>query len=519
MYKVLLVDDEPFILEGLKHIIDWEEHGIEIAGQATSGEKAIRFIAEHRVQILLTDIRMLGISGLDVIRHIKDNGLAIKCVILSGYNDFELVKAAAVLGIENYLLKPVDQEELSITMQNIVSKLEQHRSDEEQRIHMREAISALKDNVLFRLSTDRISIQELLNKASFLDMEVEAESYRAAIIRRWAEEEDAPIHYAIRNICEEIALTREAGFVFENFDGDEAIVLFRGSMNALTGERTGAILEEMLSGIRSYLKQDVFITVGHGVKSLPQVHESYRAAKDLQDYSLVYPANRIVVQETVERNRSEIDGIVHSGMEDLKRAMSLMDKEEAADKVRSLYSRLEMSGEATPELVKSVTIEAVYQLINGARTNGIGAEHLLSGNEWSLRLLKLRKLQDIVDQVTQLALQIIDGSDSQQAVKNPYVEEMLNYIERNYSKEIGLQTLALEFHINAAYLGQMFKKETGQLFSAYLNQIRVNKAKELLTQTHMKANKIGQEVGYGSSDYFYKIFKKLTGVYPSEYKG
>jgi len=518
MYKALLVDDEPFILEGLKHIIDWEEHGIEIAGQATSGEKAIRFLSANKVHIVLTDIRMLGISGLELIRHIKENEPDIRCAILSGHNDFELVKEAAVLGIENYLLKPVDQDELSLTMQNIVSKLEQQQSAEALRIQMREALYALKDNVLFRLVTDRISVQELLNKASFLGMELEADCYRAAIVRRWAEGGDELIAYGIRNICEEIAVAHEAGVAFENFDGDETIVLFMGKAHALTGERTGKLLEEMLSGIGTYLKRDVFITVGHSVKSLAQVHESYRAANELQNYSLVYPANRIVLQEAVERDRGEMEEIVRSGIEDLKRAVSSLDKEAAAAHVRSLYSRLEQADNITPELVKSVTIEAVYQLVNGARASGIGAEHVPSGNEWSLRLLRLRKLQDIVDQVALLTGQIIDGLGKQASVHNPYVEEMLRYIDQNYHTEFGLQTLAQMLHVNAAYLGQMFKKETGQLFSAYLNEVRVEKAKALITQTHMKANKIAQEVGYSSPDYFYKIFKKLTGVYPSEYR-
>ena len=124
MYSVLLVDDEPSVLTGLRYVIDWDEYGVEIAGTASNGTQALELLRELPVDILITDIQMPQMGGLELLQQVRAQNMDLRCIILTGYDDFKYVKKAAQLGIENYLLKPVSPEELSETLLNTITKIE-----------------------------------------------------------------------------------------------------------------------------------------------------------------------------------------------------------------------------------------------------------------------------------------------------------------------------------------------------------------------------------------------------------
>ncbi|HEY0829169.1 MAG TPA: response regulator transcription factor [Bacilli bacterium] len=526
MYKILIVDDEPLITEGLKHFIIWEEHGIEIVGQALNGEQAIALLDELEVNILLTDIKMPKVSGLELIEYVKKKEMDIKCVILSGYDDFDLVKQAALLGIENYLLKPVDRTELSTTMLNVVSKLEKNNIVLREQIHVREAIHTLKDNILLRLVSGNISMHELLNKASFLNIDMGYEHFIVSVIRKInsrleirepGNRDDGLINYAMRNICEEIIAKDVSGFVFNDLEDDIIILSMSNAENGYTDLLNK--LDEIMKGINNFLKQDVFITVGSAEDEPIQLDKSYYKAKALQDYSLIYPINQMITYGDIEKQKDRRESEINIDFDQLKQAIDNKNKPAAVAIVKNLYERLDQLENGTPSLVQSVTIEVLYHIINNTKLLMRHPDILLiDRKDMLLKVMKMRTIQQISDWVINLTGQTIDLNIQDDHIKNPVISEIINYMETNYSKELSLQALSHTFHVNAAYLGQLFKKETGQMFTAYLNKLRVEKAKHLLSNRTLKATAIAQEVGYHNTNYFFKIFKKITGVYPSEFK-
>ena len=147
MYTAMVVDDEPLILKGFEKVIPWEEFGIEITDKAESGEQALELLRKKENDILITDIRMQGMSGLELLRTLRELGMHIKTIILSGYDDFQYVKEASQYGIENYLLKPIEESELEKTLRHLTQKLDNERR---QQASVQESYQLLRNNILSR---------------------------------------------------------------------------------------------------------------------------------------------------------------------------------------------------------------------------------------------------------------------------------------------------------------------------------------------------------------------------------
>ncbi|WP_285229350.1 response regulator [Paenibacillus polymyxa] len=180
MYKVFIVDDEPFIIEGLYDIVDWSSFGMEIVSHAGNGQAALQALTSQPVDILITDISMPLMNGLDLIREARRVKPELKVIILSGFNEFEYLKEGMQLGIENYLLKPINVEELESTLSNTASKLDHTLSPQADDAY---GIQILKDNILHRWLTGQIAATEFEERAQFMNLSLDAPDVAVAILR------------------------------------------------------------------------------------------------------------------------------------------------------------------------------------------------------------------------------------------------------------------------------------------------------------------------------------------------
>ncbi|MEK0314763.1 response regulator transcription factor [Cohnella sp. 56] len=522
MYKALLVDDEPLILEGLRYILSWEEHGFEIAGAAESAAEAIELLGRSAVDLIVTDIRMPEQTGLELIERVRALRPDVKFVILSGYNDFEYVRKAATLGIENYLIKPVNKDELSSTLVSAAEKLEQSRRQAIQQVYVREAIDILRDNVVLRLANGSIGIHEYADKSAFLRLKLDGPLYAVAMIRRikdnlaeGAKAEPQLMNFAIRNICSDV-LAAAAGdglFGYAVSDSDEDIVLVLSG--ALTDEAAVIrLLRDMIHSCMNYLKQEIFVSLGVPADDRHALAASYGSAKDLADYSLVVADRGLITSREAEAQQVGLGAPLQIDFDKLQNALLAGDRTAIAADIRTIFGKLDVLETKSPALVHNVTVELLYRIVHAASlsqrsvsSSPLGRKEFLAG------VLNRRTLGEIADAIVDAVDDLLARTES----RDSRIEEVLAYVNAHYADDLSLHQLSSLFHANAAYLGQLFKKETGKLFSAYLNEYRVAKAIELLQSSPLKAKEIGLKVGYANPDYFYKIFKKVTGKYPSEY--
>ena len=523
MYKVLIADDEPLVLEGLEEKIAWDEYGLEISGRASNGLEALKIIRESEIHILITDIRMPHMSGLELIKHIRDENLNIKCIILSGYNDFDYVREAARLGIENYIMKPLDDRELIPTLLNTISKLENEQS---LKIETLEGINILRSNILFRWVVGDIGEDELYERAHILNINIRSEEFLVAFIKVFGRQggdgdrqqvKKVMLGLAVQNICN-MAIDQNSGIAFNDLNGDVVLLFYGDSME----RKKSAIVETLsacLNAINGLLKVDVFISAGSISKGFRNLYKSFNHSKKLQDYRLIWGLNKIVYYDELEKHNQKRQPELKVDSSTLLGAVRNRNAAHAVDYIKALFGRMAASSGIMPSDIHNVAIEILFNVFNSIKTLSLNSEKVF--DDFAELLLPVYSFETI-DTLTQWLCDVITGFvasiSSEEEKINPVIRKILDYIQANYAENINLKTVASEFGFNALYLGQLFNKELGISFNSYLNKIRIEKAKEMLL-SGMKANEVGIKIGYVNASYFSTIFKRLTGTSPSELKG
>lgn len=517
MYRIVLVDDEQVIRDGLKQLIDWDEHGISIAGEAADGREALRAVERLRPELLLTDIRMPVMDGLDLIRAVREKRQDIKIVVVSGYGEFRLVKESLKYGVENYIVKPVDRDELSATLVSAIEKIE---SEAEARRGIRENEDVIRDSILYRLIAGRIGRRELEEKLPLLGMSGRENAFTAAIIKAPGAG-GGPAGFSPEQRLD-IARSLSASLpghiradLLQDMAGD-TIALFSSAAGELRLGDVETALAECLTGKGMSARA----AVGDVVSSLHQVYASYSAAKELTQRYVVWPGNAVLTCETARsehRKRREVCGA------DLDRIATLIDGGDAAEIARffdDLRSQLSRAGGVTVEHVRALTVEAVFCFLQVIKAQFPEPDELRDAFEKRFAgMLAQQSLESLTGAMRGIALELAERLSAQRRKPKALVDRVLGYVRENYDrKDMSLKTLSARFNFTAPYLGQLLKKKTGEIFSDYLNGMRMEKAKELLSGTAMKVNAIAEQVGYADPNYFYRAFKKNVGVYPTEYK-
>lgn len=513
MYKILIVDDEPFILEGLRHIIDWEEYDLEIMGEASYGTEALEIIDKNNIDILITDIRMPFMDGFELIRRIRERDLDIKIIILSGYDDFSYVKEAVQLGIENYILKPMSKEELISTLAATRKKIE---NDLQKKIKLTEGSRVLRDNMLLRWVMNDITKEELLERMTLLGINIESNEYMVVIISAGKNGQKPEIEKIVNQVLDRVI----RALSFPDLGGD-IILIISDVTDAQKEHLFKKVFPEIQQKLKLYIQDEVFITAGSYENGLQNVYKSYSHARYLQDYRLIMPSKRIL--SYVETVKSELKGNIELKIDydALCNFIILKKSEEALTLIEEFYNSLKGFTGLSPSVVYNITIEILFNITSTIKRLKGGKdifEEMIDIKDMYVNILKVKNIIELKEWLKVVINSSIDYLSTDDDRNKKLIERVLAYIHNNYANEINLKTIASEFSINTAYLGQSFKKQTGESFTNYLNRLRVEKAIELMSKSNLKVNEISKAVGYYNISYYYTMFKKITGVSPNEYK-
>lgn len=520
MYKVLIVDDEEAIREGLAYVLDWEEYNAAIVGAASNGKEALELLRIYKPHILITDIRMPVMDGLDLMKEIHKEHLSTRVIVLSGYDEFTYVREAMKYGAENYLLKPVDREELSNSIKEIVNELD---NDQNTLLNEREGIQVLRHNTLSRIVRNDISVKEYGEKAEFLGIDLDCESLQVAVIElgfAYHAAESNPesrwMKFASLNICEEIVRDKSNGIVFMD-PSDHIVILFRhaGNQNEVRN-----LLEECMEHISRIIRTHCFSAVGGEVASHRELGISYRQAVSCLDYKLALGLNKAAFYSDTFEQTSALSNREALNLELLNDLVRARNKTEYGEYLSRLFEGLHEDGNVTPVQIRDMLIEIVISLLNVTREYLTDASRIIDVGEFTQKLHSATALKDLLIEVRKFASDAID--QMQELMDKKYsktIGEAIEYVRGNYfSAEISLKTLSSYLNVNSAYLGRTFKEETGEFFSDYLMKLRIEKAMHYLTTTSLKINEISNRVGLINSNYFYTVFKKHTGRNPGDFR-
>ena len=485
MYKAMLVDDEYMILEGLKQIISWNELGFEVVKTAKRGQEALDYLKENDIDLLITDVTMPKMTGIELVREIRKFKPDLSIIILSGYQEFSYVKQGLELGVKGYLVKPVNKDELE-------QKVIQIRDDLIQDARMGTQKELYYDTMVQRWLNDELNEDEFLNFIKELKIPL-TPSYSVIIVNQ----ANNPVDLS------EYVKSQQQPFMVqtENLSTYQTVIIYQGMRNELN---------LFVKGIEEELRGQTFkIILGESVTEWENVYESFEKSKKLLLFQEFYgdkEASQMVVSLT--DTEEEVEKLHFLSF---NKALMIGDMATIKDELHGIYQQM-AEFRYTPENVRHVTFLLFTDIYRQFPS--------LDKEIYDDTLKKIHHSSSMKE-LKQWLDQILDSIYDNPAVSKRYsdlVKSAIHIISTDYQKDLSLKSVAEVLHINPVYLGQLFKKETERSFSQFLNQTRIKKGQYLLLNSNKPINEVGYDIGYNNPTYFFKMFRKLNGLTPKEFR-
>lgn len=547
MYTVLVAEDESDVREAIVTGTDWASLGFQVADSAENGQEAWELFAKGAPDLLLTDIRMPFMDGLQLAELVKRHYPGTRVIILSGYDEFEYAQRALKLSVDEYVLKPFSSEELALVLAKVRGVLdteaEEKRDVAQLREHYRRSLPVLRENFLAALMMRPLKRRELEEKSALYDLRLAGESFQVAVVsldaggtgetgqaaaggprkeaaRPTISEDQELLLFASLNIAEEIAAARNLGRVFLH-QGQVVLLTVSGDTDpqAVTAA-TMAAAEDIRQSVERYLKLTVTIGIGVVIHEPAGLSYSYKDAVLALDYRVILGGNRVISIADVEQRHVEKMRFDELKEQSLVRCLKTGTADELKDIVEGLFQGLAEAPVSVKEY-QLYLMEIVTAVLRAAKDADADLDDLFGDNMATLaELYRFRTLAEAKAWLVGICTRMM-GSIAvvrQSALRN-LVEEAVAYTRANYGdSELSINKVCGQLHISAGYFSSIFKKETKMTFVAYLLHIRMEAAKELLRTTDLRAFEIAERVGYAEPNYFSFSFKKHVGMSPKEYR-
>lgn len=534
--KVFLVEDEMVIRRGIKNSIDWEKEGYIFCGEASDGELAYPMIIKEKPDILITDIRMPFMDGLELCKLVKKELPNIKILILSGYDEFDYAKEAIRLGVTEYLLKPISSGKLLEALNGVSESIRREKEDKDlvrkYMEEMRENTEHEKQKFFEQMIAGNLSMADALETGEKYEMNLSAGMYNLLLFRFTLGEENrksgellGEAEYAIEKLTERLE------YVFEFQRGVEgwAFLLMADNEEQMS-ERVKELSKDLEEIMKNYSTIAYFGGIGQPVARLRELEESFWEAERALAARFTMELNRIISVEDIRmaQNVDTLDDIEITSFGEIEKTRTMLEKflnngaEDEIDEFVDVYIN-ELSEENLKSvLMRQYIIMDAYIVMMSfcEKFEGIEGEMQAQSEELKNSMKTIQTLEEIKNYIRMLLKKIIGVRDTISGRRySDIIEIAKDQIRKTYmSDEISLNTIAAEVGMSPSYFSSIFSKEMGKTFVEYLTEIRMDRAKELLMCSSMKTSEIGYEVGYKDPHYFSYIFKKTQNCTPKEFR-
>ena len=510
MYRVIIVDDEPVIRRGLRETIEWDALGLEVAGEAADGIEALKLIRETRPEILITDIRMPEMDGIRLIQEVKKLDLNIKITILSGYSDYDYLKAAIRLGVDNYLLKPIDNDELVSNLRNAVNEIEKEAAVN---LQIRQGTILLRSNTLRRLVTGNISPEELKEKAEFLRIPLDADRYLCAVCTVSRQIPENRREQFFRDI---VAEKKDSRVAFMDGDGNLALLLIPGREGA---DRAGIQRDLEALAERALEESEISLMIGTGpfTDGPEGIRRSYEGAREALDYCAFLKSGSVIWFDEVPAESRSGQIPDRTNYEQMKEYIRRGEQETLKEYLKTSLDEMTEDAGAGYHRIRNLIMHIAVRMTDCFRAiyGSMNAFREPADFDYA-RLFTLRGYEDMRGWLFQLCDGFFAANRILLGRSTSVVGLAVDYITEHFREGVTLRQVAADCHVNTSYLGQIFRKETGSAFTDYVNNLRIQEAQRLLNNPTMKVYEIAEQVGFTDYHYFLKIFKKVTGRSPTD---
>ncbi|CAH1220448.1 Regulator of RpoS [Paenibacillus auburnensis] len=516
--NILLVDDEAIDLEWLRRRVAGSEHlPLHSVRTATSGFAALKLMEQHRIDIILSDIRMPIMTGVEFARKAKELNPEVEIVFISGHQDFSYAREAIQLNASDYLLKPVGDDELNEMLSRLCSKIKQER---EQNISLSETLSLVNQELLLRWFNESAPGQVEAHVHSVLTSYLQGASAVAIIeiddmawkLKGWSEEERSAWSSSASQFIRSFAQEHNLGMVIMTYDYHFVILA------AVQEQHFNALLGEL---IRAFYQQfSCSITIGRGMYTTEAVklHDSYRQAQAALSIKWIVGKNRLIQDASEWHPKERIAPDLEEIVDRMLKAMLDYDLTTVDDCLLQLFagdSPLSQKNEIYDIIIRITSkLHADLRQMN---------EHLYEILNWeSHQPFVLFQFETVHDILSWLRRRFFELSErlylKRQRQKRKLIDEITEYVKDRLDQKITLNEVAAHFDFTPNYLGHLFKVETNSLFSDFVGELRMKRVCELLQDPTKKVYEIAEQAGYKNIIYFNRQFKQHMGMSPGEYR-
>lgn len=520
LYRVLLVDDEEDIREGISRKMDWLGLGFSLVGEAANGQDALELAESLRPDVILTDIKMPFMDGLELCRILTDRLPAARFVVFSGFDAFEYAKQAIQMNVVEYILKPINADELSAVLRRLKDQLDRERAERRNvellRSRYMENLPVLRELFYANLLDGHIEPGTERERAARLDIDLQGEEWAVGLAYIGSDRRDALSTLSVQKLLEESLTADRCRLTLYN-DWVAVIVSLTESFTIYDLIR---VLDRVCTLAASYLGLTLTVGVGAPCKELSGMARSAAEARTALEYRSMVGRGQVIYIGDLEPDGGQVLTFEEADERTLTAAVRLGSEQEVRDAAAALAGKIR---EANPSAgqYNLFLMELVTHLMKMTRRSGVGVEEVF-GTGFSLPIQDsaLPSLEELEDWCAERYLRLrtlIRRRQTDSAGQT--VETAKEYIRQHYAEsDLSVEKLCAYLHLSSTYFSTLFKRETGTSFTAYVTTVRMEAAAEAIRGTEEKTYLIAQRCGYEDPNYFSYVFKRHFGVTPTKYR-
>lgn len=524
MLKVMLIDDEPFILQGLQILIDWNQEGYEIVALMNNGKEALDYLRNNEVDLILSDIQMPVMTGLELLETIqRENITNARFAILTGYDDFSFAQRALRNNCIDYVLKPVQKEDILALLRNVSKKVQIQTEGKNNQKKFEDAYLARNIISLITGKYDA-SNEEYVQKHLQISGDIRYVDIEVIHDKSENEEDDYDLRVVQRQLletCKDVLKENANHFIFDVSYSDsnyDVGFIFCENMATRYDMTDREFMTDMVEKIEKYMLKPVRMMCGKSVPKLSSLAKSYSSCCMLNSIKGFHNETNIYIYEDEVQIGQANTYLCKKTIDQCLSAIEKNEKDAIAESVEKLYTEMYKDGD-NGNMVNLNINYLLFQLIHLAteQDDDVNQEEIvqfISENSFEETFTR-----GSIQHMKQFASEFSDYLMTlRKKVSRGILHDIENDIKENYADSITLKSLGDKYYMNSSYLGQVFRKKYDMSFKDYLTRVRIDEAAKQLITTQKKINQIAEDVGYLDCDYFIRKFIELKGCTPSKYR-
>lgn len=532
MFKVLLVDDEILTREAISKNVPWEDQGFYLIGAAENGQDAINQIQKEQPDLVITDICMPYMDGLELSSYIYQNYPDTKVVILSGHDEFEYARHALEYRVKEYILKPVTSLELKEVLRKVKISLEE---DTRKKAHYekiqseyKKNIPVLRERLLRRLIEEKYTKKDIYEQLNNLNISIKGQYYTVALINLedasqfcmiYPDSEEDLIHFTIANITNEIMEESMNGLAV-SLSHNRMALLFAAEDESELETRVYDTCQQIMKALWDYVKIKVSFSIGITVNVPYGWKDSYLNAKEVTEYKFLKENQDFVFGRDLQEMKHMNGHIAVNHWSDrLELLIKLNQGPELEAAILELFDEIKIKCSLKKDIILYVQNIFLSIIIALEEAEEDQAAQFNDERASMKRLAECNYLSELKYDFIKLCSGLMNKITGQKDGEGRRLSILaMDYIEKNYmDSDMSLNMVCTYLGVSISYFSMNFKNYTGETFVEALTRIRIEKAKKLMDTTDLRTYEIAEKVGYNDPHYFSMIFKKVTGMTPSEY--